>query len=60
MRLLCLFRLHSWRPLKWGVDFISDCRDCRRCGRFEIVAYGDFIKPWQGRALFEPTREAAE
>ena len=49
MRLLCWLRFHSWRNLKWGnarIGFHADCRECSRCGRFEIwVIYG-----WERRS----------
>ena len=32
---------HKWQAMKWGAASL-DCRECLRCGRFEIYAYGSF------------------
>jgi hypothetical protein len=43
-RLLCLVRLHDWRRGVWGHSepLVLSCRECRRCGRFQIYAFGEY------------------
>ena len=40
----CLFRFHDWNAMKWGGASNLDCRQCRRCLRFEVWAYSRFYR----------------
>ena len=55
------FGLHRWRRLKWGGSLAPfadlDARECRRCARFEIYAYGSFRRA--KREDFDTVRDAA-
>ena len=49
--------LHRWHRGKW-LDGLLDCRACRWCGRFEVIAYGDWHQAPRGGfpdAVFAPT-----
>ena len=50
-RLLCFVGIHDWHRMKHGPDLSPypgwDCRECRRCGRFEIVAYGRWTRSYR-------------
>lgn len=50
----CLWLFHRWVRLKWGSSL--DCRECPRCGRFEVYAFGAWRKA--PREPYEPTRPA--
>lgn len=42
LRCVVLLR-HSWQRFKWGSPYYDlDCRECRRCGRFEVYAFGAY------------------
>ena len=50
MRVLCWLGRHKWHRLKWSERL--DCRECRRCLRFEVWSYS-WWRP-APRSDFEP------